>query len=61
MPTDTPPRPTGRPRKDPANKMVLVPTFRLPPDLAERFAELGGRDWLIEKLRKTKPSFHANQ
>ena len=60
MPTNIrAPRPIGRPRKDPASKMVLVPTFRLPPDLAIRFAQLGGRDWLIDKLRKTKP--HANQ
>jgi len=38
--------------------MVLVPTFRLPPDLAQRFEELGGRDWLAKQLRKTKPGFH---
>jgi len=56
MSTETAPRKAGRPPKP--DKMVLVPTFRLPPDLAQRFEELGGRDWLAKQLRKTKPGFH---
>lgn len=52
---NTPKRGAGRPPKPEGEKMVLVRTFRLPPHLAERFEKLGGRDWLVKQLSKTKP------
>ncbi len=52
MPSTTTPRPPGRPTKPKSAKLVLVPTFRLPPELAARFAKLGVRDWLVKQLER---------
>jgi hypothetical protein len=57
MTTKAAPKRIGRPPKPPGEKMVLMPTYRLPPALAEKYTQLGGRDWLIKQLTKAKPSF----